>query len=357
MQTKFYIIIPIYNVGDLLFKCLKSIWNQKYFKHIKVIAINDQSPKWNEERKAIDYFIKKNKLDIVVLVNEKNIGLGPTRNKGVEYIKNNEKTSDKDYVIYVDSDDYLLRKKIKKLYKKINKSNYPDIFRFSFCYEEFGKKFINNKPVIFYNNKKMWNWFPEMTYLAAYKINFIIENNLWFPCSKQPHEDIFFSLATSCLAKSIASSNIFFYCYNSRRDGSITSVYRDKKTNNEAKINWVKSVVFYISEAFNLCWGKADIDIMRFYFIKFEYIFADYRSRGFDKSLITNEQERYLEIYNKLECDYFWDNYKNKIKFNKNIYSNSKNSFFDFWVKVRIKIIIFNLWNRFIFRIKKHSNS
>lgn len=359
MKTKFYVIVPIYNVGTLISKCLKSIYKQRNLKNIKVIAINDQSPKWNIEKDIIENFRKKRKLDIVVLENKANSGLGPTRNVGIEYIKNNEKNASTDYVLYIDPDDFFLKNKFQKISRKIKKNKYPDILRFSFCFLENNKKFVNNKPIVFNNKKndslKKWNKFPEMTFLATYKIDFIIENNINFPNVRFPHEDVYFSLVTSCLAKNIVSSNLFVYCYNNQRDGSITSVYKKNKPDIETKINWVKSVVFYLWEAFDFCLGKSDSNIMRFYFSKFEYIFADYRSKGYNADLIKNDRSKYLEIYNKLECDYFLDSYKNKIVFNKNVYKNSENSFLDFWVKVKVKMIIFNLWNELILLLKKRN--
>ncbi|MBD5445819.1 MAG: glycosyltransferase family 2 protein, partial [Mycoplasma sp.] len=177
-ETKFFIIMPTYNVGyDLIKKCLLSIYCQKITCNIFLIIINDKSLKWNEEIKAIEEY--KEKLNIYILENEKNIGLGPTRNIGLNYIKNNIKFSDNDYILYIDPDDFFKKNSLKKLWKRVKKEKYPDIVRFSYVSLKKNKAVINYYPVIFSSQNgtdKMWNGFLETSWLCAYNVKFIFKN-------------------------------------------------------------------------------------------------------------------------------------------------------------------------------------
>lgn len=98
------IIIPVYNVFDWLDECLESVVNQT-FSDFEVLLINDGSTdgsdkkceEWEEKDSRIRYISKKNE------------GLSLTRNLGLR-----EATGE--YIIFIDSDDWLDLEYIEKLY-------------------------------------------------------------------------------------------------------------------------------------------------------------------------------------------------------------------------------------------------
>ena len=94
---KISVIVPIYNVSNYLEECLKSISSQT-LKEIEVILINDGST--DNSKYICEEFLKKDKR--FKLYNQENIGLGETRNKGIEIAKG-------EYLSFVDSDDYIDR--------------------------------------------------------------------------------------------------------------------------------------------------------------------------------------------------------------------------------------------------------
>ena len=327
-ETKFFIIMPTYNVGyDLIKKCLLSIYCQKITCNIFLIIINDKSLKWNEEIKAIEEY--KEKLNIYILENEKNIGLGPTRNIGLNYIKNNIKFSDNDYILYIDPDDFFKKNSLKKLLKKIKKGKYPDIIRFSYVSLKQNKAVINYYPVIFSSQNKtdrMWNGFFETSWLCAYSIKFIFENNLFFADSRKIHEDVYYSLVTSSLAKSITSTNIHVYMYRWNREGSITNVYNCSNLLTEHKLKWIKAVTFYVDCAYNFLKNKVDKKMLRFYFFKFNWILESSKLDNLDIKLYTREANLIEKIFNELECDYFDRNRKHIFFKDIENYTNFSNS-------------------------------
>lgn len=91
---KFSIIIPIYNVQSYLKKCLDSVVNQTY-KNYECILVVDKSS--DESEKIADSYIKQYKW---IKIYAENTGLAKARNLGVE-------KSNGDYIIFLDSDDYL----------------------------------------------------------------------------------------------------------------------------------------------------------------------------------------------------------------------------------------------------------
>lgn len=106
-MKKISVIVTVYNAEKTIEKCLNSILNQTNAVY-EIIIVNDGS-KDNSERiikniqernKNIKYFYKENS------------GVGDTRNYGIE-------KAEGDYVLFVDSDDYIESNSIEILYKFI----------------------------------------------------------------------------------------------------------------------------------------------------------------------------------------------------------------------------------------------
>lgn len=302
----FMIIIPVYNVGKkCIFDCLNSlVSNKKYIR--KILLINDCSNFWDEELSIINDF--KNKLDITILINKNNIGLGPTRNVGIQYLKDNWSGEyNKDYILFLDSDDQFIKNSLKKLNKKIKKFSYPDLLRFSFVYQKNNKIFFDYK-FPFFNEKFKDNCFLETSWLAAYKLNYIISKNLFFFNSRKHHEDVYYSLITSSLTKSICSTNLLVYLYRVDRTNSITSKWNINNVDKKDKINWINSVSFYIKSAFSFL-INSEIDNQyfnnsRFYFQKFSHILNDERLEKIDINEYINSYNDLIDVFKKLNIWY-----------------------------------------------------
>ena len=125
MKKKLTIIITNYNNDKYISKCIRSISNQKkYFSKIDLIIIDDCSN--DNSLKIIKNFLKYK--NIKLIKNNKNLGLVDSCNKAIIKSKTN-------YIIRVDSDDYVSKNFIKYFLKYINKgydfifSNYKIVFR------------------------------------------------------------------------------------------------------------------------------------------------------------------------------------------------------------------------------------
>ena len=107
MEKLVSIIVPVYNVEKYLDQCVNSLINQTYDK-IEIILVDD-GPKDNSGRLCDEWAKKSNKIKAV---HKKNAGLGMARNTGLEHVTGN-------YVMFIDSDDYLAENVVEKLLEKL----------------------------------------------------------------------------------------------------------------------------------------------------------------------------------------------------------------------------------------------
>ena len=110
VKNKISIIIPVYNVELYLGQCIESCLAQTY-KNIEVIAIDDGS----QDRSATilnDYAQKDSRLKVF---NQPNGGTALARNNGISH-------STGEWIIFVDSDDFLLPNAVELLYAAIQEN-------------------------------------------------------------------------------------------------------------------------------------------------------------------------------------------------------------------------------------------
>ena len=89
------VIIPVYNAGALIDRCLNSIFSQQGDYQVEVICIDDGSTDNSVE------LIKNRSEQNIVLLQQTNAGPAAARNKGMNIAKGK-------YMAYLDADDYWL---------------------------------------------------------------------------------------------------------------------------------------------------------------------------------------------------------------------------------------------------------
>lgn len=104
-MTKVSVIVPVYNVGGYLEKCLDSLVVQS-LKDIEIIVVNDGSTD-NSLEIAKKYEEKYS--NVLKVYSKKNGGLSDARNFGLKYVKGK-------FVAFVDSDDYVKDDMFLKMY-------------------------------------------------------------------------------------------------------------------------------------------------------------------------------------------------------------------------------------------------
>jgi glycosyltransferase involved in cell wall biosynthesis len=213
-MPKFSIIVPVYNVEKYIKKCLDSIFDQS-FKDFEVIVVNDGTK--DDSMKIVNNYN-------VIVVNQENKGLSEARNNGVKKAKG-------EYIIFIDSDDFIE----KDLLKEINKStnNNPDLIRYQI-------KDVIDQEVIEYKEKEYNDLdgneafkiitgfhYVEPACLYAFKRSFYIENKFTFKKGTY-HED--FGLIPLIILKSNKVNIIKYcgYCYVKRSDSIMTNTDYNK---------------------------------------------------------------------------------------------------------------------------------
>lgn len=121
----FSVIIPVYNVEKYLRECVDSILAQS-FDDYELILVNDgskdSSPAICDEYSAKDSRIK--------VIHKENGGASTARNKGTD-------AASGDYILYLDSDDYISDKDFfKELYEKAKDGIDVIIYKFKKYFEE-----------------------------------------------------------------------------------------------------------------------------------------------------------------------------------------------------------------------------
>lgn len=108
-MCKVSIIVPIYNVEKYLARCLESLVNQT-FKDIEILAINDGST--DNSLNILNKYAARDKR--IRIINNKNVGVSETRNIGIS-------ESNGEFIVFVDSDDWIDNYMIEKMYDFISK--------------------------------------------------------------------------------------------------------------------------------------------------------------------------------------------------------------------------------------------
>ena len=120
-------IVQVYNTDKYLEACLKSIINQTY-KNIEIIVIDDGST----DSSAVICDAYRDKDSRIQVVHQSNQGIGASRNRGLDCIHG-------DYMLFVDSDDYIEATLVEKAVACLQKEKYDVIF--------FGHNEITNRGI------------------------------------------------------------------------------------------------------------------------------------------------------------------------------------------------------------------
>lgn len=160
-MVKISVIVPVYNVEKYLNKCLDSLVNQS-LKDIEIIVINDGSPD-NSEKIILNYQKKYKNIKYYKKING---GLSDARNYGLKYATG-------DYISFIDSDDYLDKYMMEKMYNKAISNNLDIVICDSI--EVYEKKQILKKSNHHYSNNDIKNYIisPPMVCTRLFKNNLI----------------------------------------------------------------------------------------------------------------------------------------------------------------------------------------
>lgn len=108
---KVSILVPVYGVEKYIERCARSLFEQTY-QDLEFVFVNDCTPDRSiEVLEAVEKDYPQRENSIKIISHEKNKGLAASRNTGLDY-------STGEFVVCVDSDDWLALDAIEQLIKK-----------------------------------------------------------------------------------------------------------------------------------------------------------------------------------------------------------------------------------------------
>ncbi len=220
------IIVPIYNVEKYINKCIDSIINQTY-SNLEIILVDDGSP--DKCGEICDKYALLDKR--IKVIHKTNGGLSDARNTGLDVATG-------DYIVFIDSDDYVDQNMISALHKEIIESktdmvicNYQEVNEEGLIIEE-------KKETIPYTGKLYTGieiLYGVIQYEGSYLVtvwNRMYKKKLWqdirFPAGKQ-HEDEYVLHEICLICDKVSVINMPLYFYRQRNNSIMNMKYNIKR--------------------------------------------------------------------------------------------------------------------------------
>lgn len=317
------IVVPVYNTGAYLRRCLDSILSQTY-GNLEVICVNDKST-GNEEEILQEYV----KLDdrIKIVEHEENKGLFQARVSGA-------KKATGEYLAFIDSDDYVSCDYYRTLMEKAITENFDivsgntvrelmngDKVQFTLHTRALEKTLYGNsvRDTFFEQEGACFSWHTVW--------NKIYKKSLWDICASEYEtitkhlimtEDIAFSslLFYNAQSYSFVRTGAYFYCENSNASTNSEGMSLKKFKKNVEDI----STVFDFVEEYLLKVNASDTirhhvgETRKYYYRMWSNIEKDIFTVGKDKKEAKNVLEKLYKGYQgKMEAkDYYFDSIMSK---------------------------------------------
>lgn len=197
------VIIPCYNVGQYIDRCMESVVKQTIkIENLEIILINDAST--DETLGKLYEWEARYPENIMVINYEENLRQGGARNVGMQYATS-------EYIGFVDADDWLELDAYEKLYEKVQTKKYDKVSG-KFVRE----KYPGEKNLL--EEKGEWGSICTSIYLRQ----IIVENNIWFP-EKIAYEDNYWSAIMKLYVSDACVVDTIIYHYFINNKSTVTT--------------------------------------------------------------------------------------------------------------------------------------
>lgn len=226
-KITFSVIVPVYNVENYLCQCVDSIISQEDCV-FELILVDDGST--DQSGEICDQYAKNDTR--VHVIHKENGGLSDARNAGV-------REAGGEYLLFVDSDDYIAEQSLQKISFIIKENNNPDIV-FLECVKVYtdDQQMVPMKDGVTeeVNEKRGEDLkayiaklpkYPASACSKAIRRNFFCEKNLYFKkgiiC-----EDLEWAVRVFLDAQTAGYCSMPYYFYRQKRAGSISNSQNSK---------------------------------------------------------------------------------------------------------------------------------
>ena len=236
-EEKVSVIVPVYNVGKYLKKCLNSLFRQSY-PHFQIILVDDGS--FDGSAAICDSFARKAEkrgaaFPEVKVFHRQNAGASAARNFGID-------ACDGEWIVFADGDDWLPGNAL-ELLVGCALENEADYVVGAFQYVMPGRNFRDHmSPLLFYptsspscrGDEEAVAFFSSLKYYSftckkLFKTDIIKKNRIRFDTSLKVSEDTAFILEYLRYCSAVKSLDRVVYYYNNlREDGSACRYYPDR---------------------------------------------------------------------------------------------------------------------------------
>jgi glycosyltransferase involved in cell wall biosynthesis len=225
-MSKVSVVVPIYNAGNKLNKCIPSILNQT-FKDFELILVNDGSTD-----KSLDICNRyRNQDNRITVIDKENEGSIETRKRGVQ-------AANSTYIMFVDADDWVHKSTIETLYKESIGTNVDITVCNTYKVVGNGKFFKKKNQSAYFNKDKVFNKqeirnelivayfhghpFPPSLCAKLYKKELLQNSGKYLERINFLGEDLFYNLEMFFKATrvKVISKSLYYY-----RIGGFTSRY------------------------------------------------------------------------------------------------------------------------------------
>lgn len=232
---KISFVIPVYYVEQYLEQCIRSVLRAWKKDREVIFVLGDRS---DPSIQICEFYQKRVSGIFIVFQNGK--GLSNARNCGL-------KRATGDYILFIDSDDYICSKALeKRLYQLEKFQQKVDVF-VSDYYSIYGVNKIVRKSQQIENTEEVWierrgEWEKKVgseaffkasgsvwnVWRYIYRMDFLKSVSLTF-LENTANEDVLFTTQVFLKAEWIAYFHLPYYCYRVRRDGALTTQIGEKQ--------------------------------------------------------------------------------------------------------------------------------
>lgn len=237
---KISLIIAAYNAENYIERCLHSLLPFSSSNEFEIILVNDGSK--DSTADLIDNFLKLNKFENLTVINKQNGGLSSARNAGLEKVSG-------DYVLFLDSDDYILSDGLLKITPELQKDWDIVICPPKLKYEAFDnfKNFDDEYFSLKYKGLKKVSQIdlfsvPVVAWSKIYKTKFLKKLNLSFPEGLLYEDNYWYWLYMKNI-DSVYFSDIPFYVYVRRNNSIMSNTLKKKEGHSIQRIEVLKRIL------------------------------------------------------------------------------------------------------------------
>lgn len=302
-MPKYSIIVPVYNTGENLKKCVESLKKQT-FSDFEAIFVDDCS-----DDGSYDLCKKVSDIDdrFITIKQEKNLGQSAARNKGIKIAKG-------DYIIFVDSDDYIDYNLLSDLEKHLINNNY-DLITWG-MYDNIIKKdgtirikeSVTNYLTDYYaeeiNSENIYNLWIKTFFMSPcnklYKSSIIKNNSILFNEKCVEFEDLVFNIEYCRNIKNylILKKPYYYYVFYEGQVSAYKRKWESVKPFEVSHIVYDKTASYII----DICNGNNELDYLMIYSYvcygkEIEYAYFMKSKRDFEKTVhnLVNDK-KYIKM-------------------------------------------------------------